>query len=326
MPTDNKVNKTPLRYPGGKSRAIKTLKEFMPPDLKELCSPFLGGGSFELSLNSKGVKVWGYDLFDPLTWFWKALLENPSGLANIADSFRKEMLIEGKTKRGLYKEDFLSLRSELVDANKYSLRNAAIYYAINRSSFGGQTLSGGFSKLASHSRFNDASIDRIRSFKTKNFSVDKLSFEASIKKHPDTFLYCDPPYYLGNTTLYGHKGNMHRGFDHELLHEILSSRSRWALSYNDCDWVREKYSGSKFKVIELNGKWAYGSKIGYTKEELKKRSENTEKLEEVKQKLLLTNNKEEVTILKQMESRLKKEQKSLINKMGASSELLIISN
>ena len=40
--------KTPLRYPGGKSRAIKHLDPNFPKDFKEFREPFLGGGSVAL--------------------------------------------------------------------------------------------------------------------------------------------------------------------------------------------------------------------------------------------------------------------------------------
>ena len=37
-------HKSPLRYPGGKSRAIKFLQDFFPKDFKEFREPFFGGG------------------------------------------------------------------------------------------------------------------------------------------------------------------------------------------------------------------------------------------------------------------------------------------
>ena len=66
--------KTPLRYPGGKSRAIKHILPHIPPDCGELCSPFLGGGSIELAVAERGTKVHAYDIFKPLVWFWESLL------------------------------------------------------------------------------------------------------------------------------------------------------------------------------------------------------------------------------------------------------------
>ena len=42
--------KSPLRYPGGKSRAIKILMPFFPQDFDEFREPFFGGGSVGLYL------------------------------------------------------------------------------------------------------------------------------------------------------------------------------------------------------------------------------------------------------------------------------------
>lgn len=55
--------KSLLRYPGGKSRAVKIITQYIPKDIKVLCSPFFGGGSIELYLDSKGINVYGYDYF-----------------------------------------------------------------------------------------------------------------------------------------------------------------------------------------------------------------------------------------------------------------------
>ena len=54
--------KTPLRYPGGKSRALKKLNHFLP-DLNgytEWREPFLGGGSMSIDITKRypDIKVW----------------------------------------------------------------------------------------------------------------------------------------------------------------------------------------------------------------------------------------------------------------------------
>ena len=50
MPQTTKSLKTPLRYPGGKSRATVKLAQFFPnmDKYKEFREPFLGGGSVAL--------------------------------------------------------------------------------------------------------------------------------------------------------------------------------------------------------------------------------------------------------------------------------------
>jgi len=84
--------KTPLRYPGGKSRAVKTIMPYIRDlDRGELCSPFLGGGSIELKCAEEGMIVHGYDLFQPLVWFWEALLSNPEKLISHIDGYRENV-------------------------------------------------------------------------------------------------------------------------------------------------------------------------------------------------------------------------------------------
>ena len=51
--------KTPLRYPGGKSRACKKMEPFFP-DLRDYdvyYEPFLGGGSVALHITKKYPKL-----------------------------------------------------------------------------------------------------------------------------------------------------------------------------------------------------------------------------------------------------------------------------
>ena len=59
--------KTPLRYPGGKSRAVTKMAQYLP-DLtkyKEYREPFLGGGSVALYMTKQypHLKVWVNDLY-----------------------------------------------------------------------------------------------------------------------------------------------------------------------------------------------------------------------------------------------------------------------
>jgi len=249
--------KTPLRYPGGKSRAVKHILPLIPEDCGELCSPFLGGGSVELAIAQRGTRVHAYDLFEPVVWFWQALLLDPARLATLADGHRVEHMDYGE-KRGLLKEDFHRLRAELRKDYTFSFENAAKFYAINRSSFSGATFSGGWSKRASYARFTDTSIDRIKNFNEPNLSVECADFKDSIPKHPNAFLYLDPPYLLGEDKdrLYGDNGSTHTGFDHKALHEILSQRKGWVLSYNKCLEICDLYKD--YEIIEAE--WAYGMK------------------------------------------------------------------
>jgi DNA adenine methylase len=116
-------NKSPLRYPGGKTRAIKILEKYIQRfKCKKILSPFFGGGSFELYLYDNGYQVWGNDLFKPLYTFWKTIQTLPE---LVIEAVRKQMPVS--------KEHFYALRKSI---ETHTLTDpvdiAAAYYIINR--------------------------------------------------------------------------------------------------------------------------------------------------------------------------------------------------
>ncbi len=228
-----------LRYPGGKTRAVNFITGYFPEGLKELLSPFLGGGSIELEAAAKGTKVYGYDTFAPLAEFWQCLLKQPGALADKVATYYP-----------LAKEAFYELQAHQTQF-KTKLERAAVYYVLNRSSFSGATLSGGMSP--GHPRFTETAIERLRTFYNPNIRIKKADFKQSLTEHPSMFAYIDPPYLI-RSTLYGKKGDAHRGFDHEGLAAILRKRDHWILSYNDCEEIRALYKGFPSVVPA----WKYG--------------------------------------------------------------------
>ena len=79
---------SPLRYAGGKSKAIGIILSNLPKlTEKKIVSPFFGGGSFELCVSQElGIQVVAYDIFGLLVNFWGILIEDK-------DNFIKELKI-----------------------------------------------------------------------------------------------------------------------------------------------------------------------------------------------------------------------------------------
>lgn len=229
------MNYSILRYPGGKTRAINELKKFIPEGTNEICSPFFGGGSFEFYLETIGVKVYGYDNYDLLVNFWNKVKDNPSLLFDMLPN-------------ELTKDDFYAMQKNILN-EKDLLKKAAMFYILNRCSFSGTILSGGMSP--NHPRYNINARDRLMNFKTA-VDVKLLPFEKSIPNH-DCIIYADPPYLIPQA-LYGTKGDMHNGFNHALLAEILNERGNFILSYNNSEEVKDLYHSHKFYYPE----WKYG--------------------------------------------------------------------
>lgn len=242
-----------LRYPGGKTRAIKILEKYIPLSSKEIISPFFGGGSFELyMMNKHNIPIIANDKFKPLINFWKCLKTD-----------KDKLITEVKKLRPLSKDKFMEIRKKILDTptewdnggttiNDYE--RAAYYFAINRSSFSGSTCSGGYSKEAATKRFTQSSIDSLKEIDLKNITFECSDFSDFINKH-NGFLFLDPPYYLEKKSkLYGLNGDLHESFDHDKLYDLLKTKTNWLLCYNNCQYIKDKYKD--FKIIEVQ--WSYG--------------------------------------------------------------------
>ena len=231
--------KSPLRYPGGKTRAAASILELIPDGTEHICSPFLGGGSVELALAGSGVRIFGYDAFEPLINFWKTALNCATDLADEAEKLYP-----------MSREDFYSMQSS-YSKERNTLKQAAMFYALNRSSFSGTTLSGGMSP--GHPRFTLRQIEQLRDFTAENLQAETSDFADSIPAHSEDFLFLDPPY-CDIDNLYGMKGDMSKNFDHEKLADILSGCERWLLCYNDHPKIADLYK--EYKIVKPE--WSYG--------------------------------------------------------------------
>lgn len=215
-------NVSPLRYPGGKTRACKIIDNIIIEhfDLSQydiLCSPFFGGGSFEFYFQNKyNHKLIVNDKFTPLYNFWKQIKTN------------KDILYEELNKIPFVsKEQFINYKKTIMDLNNDILQQSIQYFIINRCSFSGATLSGGFSKEASLKRYTPSSISKIKLLDFSNIEIYNYDFEYFITNfmNDKTLIFIDPPYYLEkHSKLYGNNGDLHENFNHNLLYDLIKQK------------------------------------------------------------------------------------------------------
>jgi len=245
-------NQSPLRYPGGKTRACKILtelfkKHFDPLMFNHVISPFFGGGSFEFHLQSLfHYKIIANDKFKPLYIFWTQCKLNKE---NLVDS----LLLNIGT---ITKEIFVNIRETILHCTD-TLNMAIKYFIVNRCSFSGATLSGGFSKEASNKRFTKSSIDKIKKLDLTDVSFENKDFVEFLNIHrnkPGVFMFIDPPYYLDNSKLYGNNGDLHEHFNHQKLFEMLKNTNNWMLTYNNHPFIKDLYKDYLIIPVE----WSYG--------------------------------------------------------------------
>ena len=244
--------KTPLRYPGGKSRACTKLDQFFPDlrDYKEYREPFLGGGSVAIHITKKypHLQVWVNDLYEPLVNFWKTLQDDGYALYKRLQELKSRYPDRGSAK-GLFLE-----AKELVNDDSISpLYRACAFYVINKCSFSGLTESSSFSAQASDNNFSMRGIEKLTGYSEiiKDWKITNLRYQELLSDDKETFLYLDPPYEIGSN-LYGKKGSMHKGFDHDGFATICDRFiSPQLISYNSSQLIKDRFKEYKTGEFDL---------------------------------------------------------------------------
>ncbi len=248
---------SPLRYPGGKHRVRDFLSGFCPDDFEEYREPFVGGGSVFISLKQKyensrlSRKFWINDIYNPLYCFWKEMAQNGD---IVIDKVRQ---LKQKYQDG--RQLFYDLKNNIDSMNETD--KAVAFFVLNRITFSGTTLSGGYSQKTFDGRFTDSSIDRLKllqpllsNTKITNNDYEELLFAGG----KNVFIYLDPPYYSATkSALYGKNGNTHKFFDHERFAKICQiSNHKWIITYDNSEYIKKLFSFANIQEFEIT----YGMK------------------------------------------------------------------
>jgi DNA adenine methylase len=234
--------KTPLRYPGGKSRALTKLLKYLPSrEITEYREMFLGGGSVALEMTKrlpKDVPIWVNDLYEPLYNFWIVLRDNPDELQRKLQELKSRFPDQGSA-HGL----FLQAKDVINDGTQSNTDRAIAFYVLNKCSFSGLTESSSFSKQASDNNFTMRGILKLKdySYLIRNWKITNLDYQELAADDTLTFIYADPPYNIKDV-LYGNKGQMHKGFDHARFADVMDAcLCNVMISYNDHPDIIERF-------------------------------------------------------------------------------------
>ena len=242
MAITSKSLKTPLRYPGGKSRALSKLFQFFPDlkNYKEYREPFLGGGSVALEVTKRypDIEIWVNDLYEPLYNFWCELQHNGSEMQKELENL-KGVHCNPDSARCLFQE----MKDVINDEEESKTTRAVAFYIVNKCSFSGLTESSSFSEQASESNFSLRGIQRLSEYQEliQSWVITNLSYERMLSDEKNIFTYLDPPYDIKDN-LYGKKGDMHKRFDHdEFANWCDTFTSPMLISYNSSQLVKDRF-------------------------------------------------------------------------------------
>jgi len=246
MSLTSKSLKTPLRYPGGKSRATVKLAQFFPDlkEYKEFREPFLGGGSVALYITKMypDLNIWVNDLFEPLSTFWKCLQDHGDEITQRLE-FAKQRHPNPMSAQDLFDEAKEYLELDVTERD--AIKTAVNFYIVNKCSFSGLSANSSFSKQASDSNFSMRGIKRLPEFSEliQNWKITNGRYQELLTDDKSVFTYLDPPYDIGSN-LYGRKGDMHKSFDHDGFATICDRFiGPQLISYNSSQLVQERFQG-----------------------------------------------------------------------------------
>lgn len=236
---------TPLRYPGGKSKALKKILPLIPDDICEYREPFVGGGSVFVALKQKNPNLFCElnDLNPDVSAFWSCLQHNPTHFITAIREIKKN------TKNGK------QLYSKLANSRPEGIFGKALrFYILNRITYSGTVDSGGYSSESFYKRFTDSVIEKLEPLSEllKNVEISNESYEhLLVKGGKDVFIFLDPPYWKPRySPLYGKRGSLNKFFDHEKFAILVEKcKHKWLITCDDSEMIRNLFPSSKFHVF-----------------------------------------------------------------------------
>jgi len=233
-----KLLPSPLRYPGGKSRAVPLIVRLVP-EYREFREPMVGGGSVFLALRQLRPKAryWINDLNEDLFSLWVSIRDDPFRMMRMVEELKERYNDPGDL--------FQYLRDWEA---KSTLERAVRYFILNRIGFSGLVDTGGtFSEYAYYHLFSAAVIRRLGKLSSLLEGVRITNEDYSVLLHEPgegVFIFLDPPYVTAGGYLYGKRGGLHRQFSHErFAQECRRCPHSWLITYDDCDMVRNLFVG-----------------------------------------------------------------------------------
>lgn len=229
--------KSPLRFPGGKSRGLERIIPLIPP-FREFREPMVGGGSvfFRLKQMYPEREYWINDINYDLYCFWKIAQQQNSALVS------EVLRIRETTQEG--RKLFYELLERYGTGDE--LERAIRFFVLNRISFSGTVDSGGYSEQAFQGRFTLSSIANLRCAEKilQGVRITNWDYEQVLKEPgEEVFIFLDPPYYTATASrLYGRRGELHLQFDHErFARAVFACPHKWLITYDNCPEIRRRF-------------------------------------------------------------------------------------
>lgn len=243
------MNKSPLRYPGGKSKLYNLVDSIISQysdTVDTYVEPFAGGASIALKLleNKRVQKIIINDINTGVYSFWDSICNDTDAFLRLLND--TEVTI-----------DNYIIQKQIYENEKApSLQLGFATFFLNRTNFSGVLNAGpigGYNQTGVNlidARYNkNALMKKIETIADNSsnifvYNLDILDFIKQVeKKKKKIFTYFDPPYYVKGKALYT---NFLEKEDHlRIAKEISKIRTPWLLTYDNVPEISEIYKNYK---------------------------------------------------------------------------------
>jgi len=148
---------------------------------------------------------------------------------------------------------FTDAKVSIHDLHQTNLDRAIAFYVVNKCSFSGLTEISSFSQQASIGNFSVRGIEKLPEYSKliEKWRITNYSYDHLLDGERSSFVYLDPPYDIKDN-LYGRKGSMHKGFDHDKFASDCDSCSMDQLiSYNSDQLVKDRFKNWNMGEFDL---------------------------------------------------------------------------
>lgn len=237
---------SPLRYPGGKGKIAKFMKQFVKENFNDLpiyVEPYAGGAEIALTLLIEGYvkKVWINDKDFGIYCLWLSILNNTEEFVKKIEE-TKINIATWRKQKDIYKNQDKYTKLEVGFATFY-LNRCNFSGVIKGGPIGGIKQTG---KWKLDARFNKKDliqrINKIAEHKNNILIYNEDTIDL-LEKNKQIFkkclLYLDPPYFDKGNQLYT---NHYKAKDHAKIAQYVSKlKGKWIVSYDNVPEIVDLY-------------------------------------------------------------------------------------
>ena len=251
------IIRSPLRYPGGKSRLASFIKlaiQNLNLEQATYVEPFAGGAGIALSLLLDGVveNVVINDYDKAIYSFWRAIKQDTAKLVDKIES------------TPITVDEWYVQKRVYENSNAYSVELAFATLFLNRTNRSGILSAGpigGYAQAGDwklDARFDKTSlIDKILNIAEHKdniyvYNKDIISLLRTYVPRfgENIFIYFDPPYYNKGQKLYK---NFFSPEDHRRIRDVIENEIAvpWIATYDDVEAIQRLYERNTIKKFDL---------------------------------------------------------------------------